>query len=123
MTHVIIALDEAAFIHKNYEKSIDELSREIEMGAFEFPVPMKNPTAVRLQNFLLVTEREENPMLNRNQQVMLELLCQGASEYEMEKALFLSKAGIRHQMDSLKKKFNVRTREELAAVYSRQYRK
>ena len=41
------------------------------------------------------------------------------TEKEIERAMQLSQGGIRHHLDSLKQKFNVRTKEELIAVYNR----
>lgn len=119
MTHVIIALDGNTYIHKDFAKTVDELCREIRLGCFQSPVPLKDPTAVRLQNYLLVTERDTAPLLSTNQLSILELLSQGASEKEIERAMQLSQGGIRHHLDSLKQKFNVRTKEELIAVYNR----
>ena len=122
MTHVIFLIDENSFLHKQYQKSADELYREIELGCFESPVPLKQPRAVRMQNFLMVAEREAAPMLSKNQANILELLSMGASETEISRAMQLSYAGIRHHIDTLKKKFSVTTREELIAVYCQNYR-
>lgn len=122
MTHVIIALDGSTYIHKDSQKSPDELCREIKLGSFIFPVPMKDPTAVRLQNYLLVAERDQNPLLNTNQLGILEMLCQGATDKQMQQAMQLSQGGIRYHMESLMQKFNVGTKEELISVYSRRYR-
>ena len=119
MTHVIIALDGNTYIHKDFAKTADELCREIRLGCFESPVAMKDPTAVRLQNYLLVAERETSPLLSANQISILELLSQGASEGEMGRAMQLSRSGIRHHVETLKQKFNVGTREELIAVFNR----
>ena len=123
MTHVIIAIDGNTYIYKDYTKAPDELCREIELGAFESPIPLKDPTAVRLQNYLLVAERENAPLLSSNQRNVLEMLCMGASETEIARAMQLSYSGIRHHIDTLKNKFNVTTREELIAIYCRVYRR
>lgn len=119
MTHVIFLIDENSCLHKQYQKSPDELCREIELGCFESPIPLKHPHAVRMKNYLLVAEREAAPMLSKNQADVLELLSMGASETEISRAMQLSYAGIRHHIDTLKKKFGVTTREELIAIYCR----
>ena len=122
MTHVIIALDGDTYIHKDYSKSTDEIFREIDLGTFQCPAGLKNPTAVRLQNYMLIAEREQPPMLSTHQMHILELLSRGASETEMARTMQLSPSGIRHHMDTLKKKFRVTTREELISVYCRSFR-
>lgn len=122
MTHVIIAVDGNTYIHKESPKSPDELCREIQLGCFESPIGMNDPTAVRLQNYLLVAEREEKPLLSRRQMNLLELLSHGADEYELEKSLRLTQSGVRYHMDELKRKFNVRTRNELVSAYCRMFR-
>ena len=61
-------------------------------------------------------------MLSKNQHHIMELLAMGASETEIARAMQLSYSGVRHHVDSLKKKYNVTTREELIAIYSRSYR-
>lgn len=119
MTHVIIAVDGNTCIHKEYPKSIEELCREIQLGSFESPVVMKNPTSVRLQNYLLVAEREENALLNPMQRNIMEMMANGITEVEMEARLFLTKSGIRYHIDALKQKFNVKTKEQLVAAYCR----
>ena len=119
MTHLIIANSDGSFIYQTCEKSPEEVSREIEIGAYPFPIPMTDPTAVRLRDYLLVTERESPPLLSKNQVNILELLSLGASETEIGRAMGLSYSGVRHHVESLKKKFNVTTREELIAKYSR----
>lgn len=123
MTHVIIVLDDNTFFHKDYPKSADELYREIKLGIFASPIPLKNPAAVRLQNFLLVAESETPLMLNQHQLSILEMLSMGGSETEIARAMQLSYSGVRHHVDTLKKKFNVTTREELIAIYCRLYRR
>ena len=122
MTHVIIVVDGNTFIHKDYAKTADEIYREIKLGTFDSPIPLKAPTAVKLQNYLLVAERETAPLLSANQLNILEMLSMGASETEISRAMQLSYSGIRHQIDSLKQKFNVTTREELISIYCRNYR-
>ncbi len=123
MTHVIIAVDGNTYIHKEYTKTPDELCREIELGAFESPIPLKDPAVVRLQNYMLIAERENAPLLSTNQRNILELLSMGASETEISRAMQLSFSGIRHHIDALKNKFSVTTREELIAIYCRAYRR
>lgn len=122
MTHVIIALDDSTFIHKDYSKTAEELIREVELGVFQSPAALKNPTAVRLQNYLLIAEREKPPLLTAQQMNVLELLSMGASETEIARAMQLSYSGVRHHVDSLKKKFSVSTREELISIFCRAYR-
>ena len=112
MTHVFIVLDANTCIQRDYPKTADELFREIELGTFECPAGLKNPTAVRLQNYLLVAERETSPMLSVNQQRILFLLSMGASEAEISQAMQLSFSGVRHHVTALKKKYNVSTRQE-----------
>ena len=90
MTHIIIALDGSTYIHKDSQKSPDELCREVKLGSFEYPIPMKDPTAVRLQNYLLIAERDQNPLLNTNQLILLDLLCQGATDKQMQQAMATS---------------------------------
>ena len=119
MTHVFIVLDANTCIQRDYPKTADELLREIELGTFECPAGLKNPTAVRQQNYLLVAERENLPMLSANQQKILRLLAMGASETEIARAMQLSFSGVRHHVTALKTKFNVSTREELISIYSR----
>ena len=122
MTHIIIALDGDTFIHRNSTKSTDEICREIELGVFDLPVPFSDPVTVRLRDYLLVAERETAPMLSRNQMNVMELMSLGASETEIARSMALSYSGVRHHVESLKKKFNVSTREELIAIYSRLFR-
>lgn len=122
MTHVIIVLDADTCIQKDYTKTADELYREIELGTFHSPTPLKDPIAVRLQNYLLVAEREIPSMLSKRQRDILNMLSMGASESEMAYALLLSFSGIRHHINALKKKFEVSTREELIAIYCRSYK-
>ncbi|MBQ6505098.1 MAG: hypothetical protein IJI57_14415 [Flexilinea sp.] len=122
MTHVFIVLDANTCIQRDYPKTADELFREIELGTFECPAGLKNPTAVRLQNYLLVAERETSPMLSVNQQRILFLLSMGASEAEISQAMQLSFSGVRHHVTALKKKYNVSTREELISIYSKTHR-
>lgn len=119
MTHVFIVLDANSYMQKDYPKTADELFREIELGTFECPAGLKNPTAVRLQNWLLVAERETPPMLSANQRRILILLAMGASEAEIARAMQLSVSGVRHHMTVLKTKYNVTTREELISIYSK----
>ncbi len=122
MAHIIIALDGDTFIHRNSTKTTDEICREIELGAFDLPVQFTDPVTVRLRDYLLVAEREAAPLLSRNQINVMELLSLGASETEIARSLALSYSGVRHHVESLKKKFNVATREELIAIYSRLFR-
>ena len=122
MTHVFIVLDANTCIQRDYPKTADELFREIELGTFDCPAELKNPTAVRLQNYLLVAERETPPMLSENQRMILSLLAMGASEAEIARAMQLSFSGIRHHVTALKKKFDVTTREELISIYCKAYR-
>lgn len=122
MTHIIIAINDGSFIYQTCAKSPDEISREIELGVYPFPVALNEPAAVRLRDYLLVTERDVPPLLSRNQRNVLELLSMGASETEIGRAMGLSYSGVRHHVESLKKKFGVTTREELIAVYTRIYR-
>ena len=122
MTHIIIAIDEETFIHKNSSKSTDEICREIELGMFDLPVRFADPVAVRLRDYILVAERESAPMLSRNQMNVMEMMALGASETEIARSMALSYSGVRHHVESLKKKFNVTTREELIAIYSRLFR-
>ena len=119
MTHLIIALDGSTYIHKDVDKSPAELSREIRLGSFEYPVAMKNPAVVQLQNYLLVAERQQDLLLSTTQRSILELLSMGASEKEIERSLQLSQSGVRYHVDTLKQKFNVSTRQELIAEYCR----
>ena len=91
MTHVFIVLDANTCIQRDYPKTADELFREIELGTFDCPAELKNPTAVRLQNYLLVAERETPPMLSENQRMILTLLSMGASEAEIARAMQLIK--------------------------------
>ena len=123
MTHLIIAVDGDTCIHMNCSKSPEEIYREIETGVFSSPVPLADPTAVQLRNYLLVAERDTAPLLSRNQMNVLELLAQGASETEIARALGLKYGGVRYHVDTLKKKFNVMTREELIRIYCRMYRR
>ena len=119
MTHLIIALDGSTYIHRDVDKSPEELSREIRLGSFEYPVAMKNPAVVQLQNYLLVAERPQEMLLSTTQRNILELLSMGASEKEIERSMQLSQSGIRYHVDTLKQKFNVSTRQELIAEYCR----
>ena len=119
MTHIIIALDGSTYIHKESDKSPEELCREVRMGSFQSPVALKDPTAVQLQNYLLIAERQQGPLLSTTQRNILELLSMGASEKDMESAMHLSQSGIRHHVDALKRKFNVKTRQELITAYCR----
>ena len=119
MTHLIIALDGSTYIHKDVDKSPAELSREIRLGSFEYPVAMKNPAVVQLQNYLLVAERQQDLLLSTTQRSILELLSMGASEKEIERSLQLSQSGVRYHVDALKQKFNVSTKQELIAEYCR----
>ena len=111
-------MDGSTYIHKDVDKSPAELSREIRLGSFEYPVAMKNPAVVQLQNYLLVAERQEE-LLSTTQRSILELLSMGASEKEIERSLQLSQSGIRYHVDTLKQKFNVSTKQELIAEYCR----
>ncbi|MBR6090772.1 MAG: helix-turn-helix transcriptional regulator [Anaerolineaceae bacterium] len=117
MTHVIIAVDGNTFIHKDSEKSPGELSREIQMGTFESPVCVQNPTFVQLQNIMLVAEDKTASLLSPNQRAVLDMMANGATDKEMANALQLSLTGIRHHVNSLKRKFNAVSREELVAKY------
>ena len=121
MTHIIIGNRDGGFIYQYCEKSPDEICRDIELGVFPFPVPMTDPTAVRQRDYLLVTERDVLPILSKNQREILELLAMGASETEIGKTMGLSFSGVRHHVERLKQKFNVTTREELIALYSRRW--
>ncbi len=122
MTHLIIAIDGDTFIHKSCTKSADEICREIELGVFELPAPFADPVTVRLRDYLLVGEREAAPLLSRNQMNVMEMMSLGASETEIARSMCLSYSGVRHHVESLKKKFNVTTREELIAIYCRMFR-
>ena len=122
MTHIIIAIDGDTFIHQNSTKSIDEIRREIELGVYELPARFSDPVTVRLRDYLLVAEREAAPLLSRNQMNVMEMISLGASETEIARAMALSYSGVRHHVESLKKKFNVTTREELVAIYTRLFR-
>lgn len=122
MTHVIIKTGPNTYIHKTYPKTPTELYREILLGSFDSPVAMKNPTAVKLQDTMLIAEREESPLLKQTEHIIMELLVQGATETELEHSLHLSRSGIRHHLDKLKKKFQVTTRQELVSAYWRQNR-
>ena len=123
MTQLFIAVDEETFVHKITAKSPDEVRHEIEMGVFQFPVPLTDPAAVQLRDNLLITERDKDPMLSRTQRNILDLLSLGASETEIARAMQLSFSGVRHHVESLKKKFSVTTREELISIYVRLYRR
>ena len=122
MTHIIIAIDGDTFIHKNCAKSADEICREIELGVFDLTARFADPVTVRLRDYLLVAERETAPLLSRNQMNVLEMMSLGASETEIARSMALSYSGVRHHVESLKKKFSVTTREELIAVYCRLFR-
>ncbi len=122
MTNIIIAVDKETYIHTHCEKSPDEIRREIELGAFPFPVAMIDPTAVRLQNYLLIAEREARPMLSHKQKEVLELLSYGASETEIGRSMNLTHSGVRYHVEKLKELFHVSTREELITVYCNYYR-
>ena len=122
MTHVIFVQDEDTCIHKYYPKSVDELYREIRMGTFQSPIALRDPAVVSLRNYLLIAEREAPVLISKNQLNILELLSMGASETEIGRTMQLSFSGVRKQIDSLKKKFDVTTREELIAIYCRRYR-
>ena len=123
MTQLFIAVDEETFIHKITAKSPDEVRREIEMGVFQFPVPLRDPAAVQLRDNLLITERDLDPLLSRTQLNILDLLSLGASETEIARSMQLSYSGVRHHVENLKKKFSVTTREELITIYVRLYRR
>ena len=123
MTHLIIALDGETILIKNCDKSPDEIRREIDLGVFQSPVTIANPAAVQLRDYLLIAEREPNPLLSRTQMEVLELLSLGASETEIGRSMQLSHSGGRHHVESLKKKFSVTTREELISLYCRLYRR
>ena len=123
MTHIIVAVDGDTFIHTNSLKSIDEICREIELGVFDLPVRITDPAVVRLGDYLLVAEQEKAPMLSQNQLNVMEMLSLGASETEIARSMALSYSGVRHHVESLKKKFNVMTREELVAIYCRLFRR
>ena len=117
MTTIITAINDGTYISQTSSKSPDEICREIELGTYPLTVPMIDPVVARLRNFLLISEREKNPLLSKNQKNVLELLAMGASETEIARAMGLSYSGIRHHIESLKKKFEVSTREELIAAY------
>ena len=87
MTQLFIAVDEETFVHKITAKSPDEVRHEIEMGVFQFPVPLTDPAAVQLRDNLLITERDKDPMLSRTQRNILDLLSLGASETEIARAM------------------------------------
>ena len=121
MTHIIIGDHNRGFIYQYSEKSPEEISRDIELGVYPFPIPLTDPTAVRQRDYLLVTERDALPLLSKNQRNILEMMAMGASETEIGRALGLSFSGVRHHVKRLKKKFNVTTREELIALYCRRW--
>lgn len=121
MTHIIIGDHNRGFIYQYSEKSPEEISRDIELGVYPFPIPLTDPTAVRQRDYLLVTERDALPLLSKNQRNILEMMAMGASETEIGRALGLSFSGVRHHVERLKKKFNVTTREELIALYCRRW--
>ncbi len=123
MTHIFIAVDGESFVHKITAKSPDEVRREVEMGVYQFPVPIAEPMAVQLRDCLLIAERDRDPLLSRTQLNILDLLALGASETEIARSMQLSYSGIRHHVESLKKKFCVSTREELISIYVRLYRR
>ena len=123
MTNLIIAVDAETFIHKIIAKSPDEVRREIETGVFEFPIPLANPAATQLRDYVLIAERDKDPLLSRTQLNILDLLSLGASETEIARSMQLSFSGVRHHIDSLKNKFSVSTREELISIYTRIYRR
>ena len=121
MTHLIIAIDGDTYIHMNSSKSPEEIRREIELGVFNSPIPLADPAAVLLRDYILTAERDRAPLLSRNQRNVLDLLAQGASETEIARAMNLTYHGVRYHIDSLKTKFSVQTREELITVYCRLY--
>ncbi len=123
MTQLIIAVDEETIVLKTIARSPEEIQREIETGVFQFPVPIPDPVTIRLRDCLLVAERDRDPLISRTQLNILDLLSLGASETEIAKAMQLSYSGVRHHVESLKKKFSVSTREELISVYIRAYRR
>ena len=121
MTHIIIAVDEETIIHKITARSPEEVRREIEMGIFQLPVPLTDPGAVQLRDYLLIAERDKDPLLSRTQLNILDLLSLGASETEIARSMQLSYSGVSHHVESLKKKFSVTTREELIRIYTGVY--
>lgn len=121
MTHIIIALGDGSFMYRSSDKSPEEILREIEIGVYSFPDVIHDPVALRQQNYLLIAERDGLPLLSKKQRNVLDLLSMGASETEIGRAMGLSYSGVRHHVESLKRKFCVTTREELIAAYIRMF--
>lgn len=119
MTHIFILVDPETITMKKSNLKPKEVIKQINEGEFRLPEELQSPRCLNLDDYVFVIGRKPMPVISEIQEDILEKLALGANMTQIANAMGYSYDNIRYHVDELKKKFNVDSRQELAAVYRR----
>ncbi len=123
MTQIIYILDGKNLLISEAEGTIEDINIKIGNGEWRFPFRFDTPQIFQIEEILVVSgssKKSRTPSLTSQQTKIVERLIQGESVGQIALALRISPDTVNYHIDNAKRKFNVETRNELIAKYSRE---
>ncbi len=122
MTQILYILDSKNILLSESEFSADEIIRKMETGSWRFPFHYDKREYRLIEGVLVVSGKRQKkicPELNERQIRVIERLIDGDSIEQVARALHISVYTVKYHIKSAKQIYNVDTRSELIARYSR----
>ena len=119
MTQILYYVDKDKAVHAFAPETAEEIREKMKTGEWNYPVRYDHPVCESFREMLLVSESTGDAELTGARRQVAECLCRGMSLREIGFSLGYSFGGTRYYIEWLKRHYNVRTREEVIACYTR----
>ena len=123
MTQIIYILDGKNLLINEADDSIEKINTKIRNGEWRYPFRFDTPKTFQIDEILVVSgssKKNRTTSLTSQQTKIVERLMRGESVGQIALALGISPDTVNYHIDKAKRKFNVETRNELIAAYSRE---